>query len=502
MSKKITLAKIKEIVFASLAKHEKFPSPRDMTCFDDVGYPGETAGALNSSIRNGGRGLDMDPEWIDLKKSLPLGVKPSLAMLDPSNQFTLSAIKKLALAYLDKHGVFPSASVNASFDEFGYRGETSSSINSALKSGARGLSRDKEWNQLKDSLSPDAFPSLAMLDPFHNLSLAQVRRMIEASRSLHGQYPSVGRRTTFDDCGFPGETALGIDSSLRLGGRGLNRDPEWCALRDSLPAGMVPTLASLDRQPHLTLKFIKDVTLASTARHNVFPSALSNTSFDDVGYPRETASSFDSALSTGGRGLALDPEWRQFRDRLPVGVKPSLSLLNPFNQLTLKKIREITSAYAKKHGSFPSSSKPISFDDIGFPGESAKALNSTIRRGGRGLSLDPEWQALRASIPENSAPALSMLDPAKSLTIAKITEIVEKAIAAHGRPPSVVQETALDDVSFPGETARTLDRALRNGWRGLSRDPEWKKMRDELSPGMRLGLSLITAKFFPRILTK
>ena len=498
MSKKISLSKIKEIVLASLDKNGKFPSPREMTTFDDIGYPGETAIALNSSIRNGGRGLDMDPDWINLKNSLPLGTKPSLAMLDPSNQFTLSAIKKAAMSYLAENGIFPSASVNAKFDAFGFINETSGSINSALRSGARGLSRDPGWRALKDELGDEISPSLAMLDPFHNLTLSQVRKMVDLSVARNGRYPSVGRRTTFDDCGFPGETALGLDSSLRLGGRGLSRDPEWQALRSSLPDGMVPTLASLDRQPLLTLRFIKDVVTASFEKHKIFPSATDNASFADLGHPRESASSFDTALHSGGRGLALDPEWQHFRAQLPVGVTPSLSLLNPFNQLTLGKIREITNAYVKKYGVFPSSSKQIYFDDIGYPGESAKALNSTIRRGGRGLALDPEWRSLRESVPASSSPALSMLDPEKSLTIARITKIVERAIAANGRPPSVVQETPLAEFSFPGETARTLDRTLRNGWRGLSRDPEWKKLKDQLAPGMKLGLSVITARFFPR----
>jgi hypothetical protein len=492
MSKKITLAKIREITLASFAKTNKFPSPLDRISFDDIGYPGEAVGALNSAMRTGGRSLDLDPEWILLKNSLPDGIKPSLAMLDPSNEFTIAKIKTLAIKSMNIHGQFPTVVKNTGFFDVGYPDETASSINSAMRSGSRGLKRDPDWKNLCSILPPGVMPTLAMLDPFHNLTMSMINEMTRSFVTTHGFFPSVAKKMRFDECGYPGETALAIDSSMRLGGRGLNLDPEWISLQKELPHGVVPTLACLSRKPYLTIEYIKKVANASHDKHRIFPSSLRDTHFDDVGYPGEKATAFDSSLASGGRGLHRDSEWVELKIKLEKdGKKPSLSMFNPSNNLTLQKIRDIAQSYVDRFGVFPSSANNSKFDTVGFPGESVDSLNSAMRRGGRGLIKDIEWMSLKKSLPKCEVPTFSMLDPFHNLTIDSLRNILNLSIDKNGVNPSTTHKTTFEDIGFPGETASSLNSAIRRGGRGLSRDPEWIKMKSDLPEGKEPSLTLV-----------
>lgn len=423
-----------------VAKYKRFPSPTDAATvpFDDIGWPGETAKKIDSAIRSGYRWLRHDDEYLNWLETLPAGVSPSLSALNgdrdaragkraTKDNLTIAKIREMIAAFKERHGRYPKGSykksLSDSFDDLGYKGKNVNNVNAALRNGCLGLRRDPEYLELVAALPKGYILSLAKLTPEDDgLTISDIHEMVRRFVEVNGRPPSTHHKDIFELRDGTRQNVVNINSAIKTGGLGLNRDPEYDKWRRDLPPGVKPTLATLVSEK-LTLRAVRDMIAAFQRKHNRFPVVDSRKdSFEDAGYPGRTAASVNQALRKASQYLECDPEYVAWRNSLPEGVCPTLASLNPNanismvmtkahrNDITFKAIHEIIDAFVNATGRFPSVDKKDAFDIVGFHGETAQSIDSVLRTGFRQLKQDSDYIAWRNNLPQGATPTMSLLN--------------------------------------------------------------------------------------------
>ena len=313
-------------------------------------------------------------------------------------------------------------------------GETWSAVNAALRLGRRGLPGGSSLARLlaanRGVRNPKQLPRLAV-----NKVLAWAR----AHRRRTGQWPT---RTSGP---IPGtaETWSAVNAALMMGCRGL-------------PAGL--TLRQLFRDqkaepkepdlPRLSLKRILAWADAHRRRTGDWPHSRSG---PITGARGETWRAVDQALRKNQRGLTVEVSLVQLLVQRR-GVRSRMYA----PPLTEAQILAWARAHHDRTGSWPnfrSGRIPES------PGETWRAVDSAVRQGFRGLRGGISLARLLAE--------KGGIRNRTSLPPLRVKQIVEWARLHHRRAGSWPSAESGPIPEAPGETWKSVEMALRGGYRGL-----------------------------------
>jgi superfamily II DNA or RNA helicase len=330
---------------AYYARHGKWPTQTS----GPVDGTDETWNGVCAAMFLGNRGL---PE----KQTLPMLLKEARGHRLQSDKPRLS--DEQLMAWIDefkaKHGSWPTSKSGA----IDGTEDTWASINSALRSGCRGLSGDTSLTQFLKRHRGHV--------PQHekdSLTVEGILQWADAHRSLTGKWPN---RTSGS---IPGtsETWSTVNSALMSGGRGLPGAGSLAALLHEHRDFVART-----RKPPLTVAQILQWADVFFAEHGKWPSQDGG----GIAGTDENWSRINSALAAGSRGLpsgqTLPSLLREHRNHVPKNDKP---------QLSVNTIVAWATEYQQTHGRWPTSqSGPI-------PGtqESWATIASSLRSGFRGL---------------------------------------------------------------------------------------------------------------------
>lgn len=330
---------------AHYARHGKWPTQTS----GPIDGTDETWNGVCAAMFLGNRGL---PE----KQTLPMLLKESRGHRLQSDKPRLS--EEQLLAWIDefkaKHGSWPtrkSGAIDGTED-------TWASINSALRSGCRGLSGGTSLTQFLKQHRGHV--------PQHekdSLTVEGILQWADAHHSMTGAWPN---RTSGP---IPGtsDTWRIVNSALMGGGRGLPKGGSLAALlhehRDFVPK---------NRKPQLTVDQILIWADAFFAERGKWPSQDGG----DIVGTDENWAGINAALAAGSRGLpggqSLPTLLRLHRNHVPKNDKPPLSI---------DQIVAWATEYQQANGRWPTSqSGPV-------PGtqESWATIASSLRSGFRGL---------------------------------------------------------------------------------------------------------------------
>lgn len=205
----LSISRILEWADAYHAEKKEWPTRLS----GDIPNTADTWLSIDSALRKAGRGLRG-------KSSLPRllaskrGVKPRLN----AQHLSLDQVVALALKWHQRTGKWP----NRQSGEIDPSGDNWASIDSALRTGARGLPGGSSLTEL-------LVQHCGVRDSKHlpTLSIAQVMNWARAFHAERGRWPVREDGAVFDT----GETWAGIDAALRRGSRGIGRKTSLPQLR-------------------------------------------------------------------------------------------------------------------------------------------------------------------------------------------------------------------------------------------------------------------------------
>jgi hypothetical protein len=273
------------------------------------------------------------------------------------------------------------------------------------------------------------------------LSVREILFWADLHEERTGAWPT-GDSGPIEDA--PGETWCAVDIALSHGQRGL-------------PGGSSLALLLAERRqrrhrhrvPPLTLAQILRWADAHRAHTGAWPVSTSGVIPDAGG---ETWHSVDKALRHGRRGVPGDLSLAQLlADQRAVRNRLDLP------RLTIKQVLLWADAHWRRTGKWPkASSGPIFCSG----GETWRRIDNALRQGNRGL---PGGMSLsRLLVRERNVRPGSDRPP---LTIEQILRWADAYHARTGRWPN--QGTGAFPEA-PGESWKTINAALRDGWRGLA----------------------------------
>ncbi len=272
------------------------------------------------------------------------------------------------------------------------------------------------------------------------LSLSQILAWADAFHARTGRWPNLHSGAI---PGSFGESWRKVDSALRLGLRGLARGPSLAQLLAQRRGARNQT-----NIPPLSLN--KILTWADTffRQHGVWPKETSGRIPDA---PGETWLAVDRALRVGVRGLKGGTSLA----RLLEGRRKVRNIQN-LPRLTERQILAWADAHHRRTGTWPTSqSGPIAR----APGETWSGVNAALRAGRRGF---PGGDSLPRLLAKHRGVRNPKAPPA--LSLARIREWAERFRRRTGTWPTR-KSGAIPEA--PGETWAMIDRALREGQRGL-----------------------------------
>jgi hypothetical protein len=391
------------------------------------GVPGETWSTIAQALRRGARGL---PGPTTIGRFLMLHGRGHAFALPP--EVTIERLLAAALAYHAEHGAWPTAASPEPVPTI--PGQTWGSIDGLLRSvrfgaavGALTLSR---------LLSLHRPPQRRRLLP--DLTVEQILRWADAHHAEHGRWPHARSGGV---AAAPGERWKGIDQALSLGGRGLPGGTRLARLlaecRGARYRGWIPDLTV-----EQILTWADDHYAATGKWPNDRSGAV-------IAAPGETWSTVRKALWKGQRGLPRRLRLPELLDaHRPAGRR----------RLTPEQIRAWAEAHRAATGRWPTAT---SGEVAGVPGESWCNLGQSLRYGYRGLKGGSSLALLLGLVTRPRA-----ISPRPPLTVAQIVAWGEAHRAATGRWPN---QYAGAVAGAPGEKWKSLDQALRCGFRGLPR---------------------------------
>ena len=278
--------------------------------------------------------------------------------------------------------------------------------------------------------------NVGALPTFH---IKQILSWADDHRERTGAWPTSESGPIAD---APGETWRAVDGGLRVGVRGL-------APGSSLAQLLAKHRGQRNLQglPPFTVRQILAWADAHHKRTGTWPT---NTSGPIADAPHETWSAVNVALSNGRRGM---PGRSSLAKLLAArrGVANSRQL-PPF---TLPKMRARARAYKKQTGRWPNS---ISGPVAGLPGTTWKHVCDALREGYRGL---PGGQTLAALQDGDATNGVVQID-LPPLTDEQVLAWADAHHQRMGRWPHARSGPILE---APGETWRSVDRALHTGTR-------------------------------------
>jgi hypothetical protein len=201
--KSLSIMEIKRWISEWRERQDSWPSQMSG---EIPGSGGETWGAIDSALRDGGRGLPSG-------SSLPRFIADHFSVRNATNKpdLTIKMIKKWITEWKERDGEYPKIK---SGEIPGSGGETWNAVNQALYSGGRSLPSGSSLPKLiathfgvrNDSNKP-------------RLSATIIKQWISEWKQREGYWPTT---TSGEIPGSGGETWNAVESALRVGGRGLS----------------------------------------------------------------------------------------------------------------------------------------------------------------------------------------------------------------------------------------------------------------------------------------
>jgi len=428
--RKLSLKQIKAWASAHYQRHGQWPH-----CHLGAveGVPGETWGAINLALAHGYRGLPKRPSL-----AVVLGRTPGSRRRLTKRPLTHGQILRWADQHHRRTGRWPLATSGPVLDA---PSENWGAIHSALVHGLRGLK--KNGGNLARLL---ARAGRAPLRPrrLTPLSRQQILEWADEHFKRTGKWPAARSGKIH---GLTTETWKSIDSALKKGGRGLSRGSSLSKLMT----------AHSGRRPHrdiqrLTLPEILRWADAYHRRTQHWPNIKSGT-IPESRVPGETWATVGQAFFRGSRGLPSSLTLSRFLERerrvMPGSFKSTL---------TKRLILHWAEQHYRRHGWWPSKiSGPV--EDA--PGENWNNINSALVEKRRGLTDGISLSRLLAEKKARS-PALRQGGP---LAVNQILLWAKAHARRTGQWPEKYDGRIPD---ARGETWFEVDRALREGLRGLA----------------------------------
>jgi hypothetical protein len=386
--------------------------------------PGELWANLDRSLRKGQRGLPGGTTLSRLLDEKRGGVDRKV-----KSPLTIGDILDWADAHLASTGKWPSARSGA---VLAVPGETWGNLNSRLEKGQRGLPGGLSLSGLLAEYRgggdhPDRQP----------LHLAEILDWADAYHAATGLWPTI-QSGAVSAATFP-VTWVQVDYALRYGARGLPGDSSlsrlWAEHRG---------YKKYRRTTDLTVEQILAWADAYHAAHGRWPGIRAGAV---EAAPGVTWKGIAHALREGYRGMpggttlgTFLAEHRGHRNRAEL------------SQLTIEKILAWADAHHAVHGDWPScNGGPID----AAPDETWKGIAMALRLGHRGLRGGTSL----ARLLDDHRPRRPRL-----LTVAMIEAWALSHHRATGYWPNICSGRVRD---LPDETWKRIDRALRDGNRGL-----------------------------------
>jgi hypothetical protein len=270
-----------------------------------------------------------------------------------------------------------------------------------------------------------------------SLSIEQILKWADAEHQRTGRWPKNVPGPVMD---APGETWQGINSALRVGGRGL---PGGLTLNKLLIKYCGKPRKRL-RRPPLTIEQILAWADEHHRRTGKWPTSVAGLVVDA---PGESWHGINAALRLSGRGLpaGLSLQELLFKYR---GVQKKRTLPPP---LTIKQILKWADAEHRYTGRWPRSD---SGQVVDAPGETWRGINSALYSGHRGL---PAGLSVRKLL-------IKYRGVRPPLTIEQILKWADAEHQRTGRWPQSASGPVLD---VPDEKWSSINSALHSGCRGL-----------------------------------
>jgi hypothetical protein len=416
---RLSVEKILEWAEGYYASHGIWPGYHSGPLAD---VPGETWNAIDRALWLGRRGLPGGTTLVRL-----LGAHGRCGTRSRLPRLTEEQILAWADAHRAATGRWP---LQTSGAIAGTRGEKWSDIVDALREGNRGLPGGSSLARL---LARHRGVQNHLTRP--RLSYDQILSWADAHFATSGRWPTSDLTPV---TAAPGETWHGIQQALHVGLRGL-------------PGGM--SLARLldahrrTRRSPLTLESIRAWAVAHHRATGLWPTPRSGAV---AGARGEYWNTINKALQRGTRGLpggtTLARLLGAIRDKEPRPRRPKLTI-------------EQVQAWAKTHhaatGQWP---KAASGTIPQAPGETWETIDNALRAGSRGL---PREMGLASLIRRAFDPTVGVRP---DLSVDRILAWANAHRAATGRWPAPASGAIS---GAPGERWGNIDKALRNGSRGL-----------------------------------
>ncbi|HEX4613032.1 MAG TPA: hypothetical protein VH092_32885, partial [Urbifossiella sp.] len=308
-------------------------------------------------------------------------------------------------------------------------------VDQCLKRGLRGLPRGSSLAKLLREHRGRRHKGL-----LPHLTIPQILAWADAHHARTGQWPDqLSGRVT----GAVGETWAAVNAALDVGGRGLPGDDSLARLLDDHRG--VRNVADL---PPLSEAEVLAWADAHHARTGHWPNRRDG---QIPGTRGESWSGMESALVRGRRGLPGGASLAQL-------LADHRGVRNPSRppRLTSREVLAWADAHHARTGHWPTATSGAV---EGVPGETWCAVDTALAGGARGL---PGGDSLaRLLVCRCGKPAVA---PRRPLTPEQILAWADAHHARTGRWPGKGSGPIGD---APGETWRAMERALREGRRGL-----------------------------------
>jgi hypothetical protein len=400
---------------------------------------GETWATVSDALRAGKRGL---PGGSSLARMLSekRGVR-NRSSLEP---LTVPSILSWADAHYASGGNWPSSQ---SGPVKSAPGETWMAIDMALRYGKRGLPGGSSLAFLLADRR-----GVRNVWTRSSLTTDQILAWADAAHGRTGRWP---RATSGPIVEAAGETWLGVDHCLRRGGRGL---AGGSSLADLLHQAR--GVRNHLRVRKLTVGQILIWAEGHRRRHGDWPTHLSGPLVDA---PGEAWNNLDAALRQGLRGLPGGSSLAQV-----LASRRGRRNIQNLPRLSKRKVLTWADEHFARTGNWPDRGSGLIPE---APGESWKIIDEALRKGNRGLpggsSLGRLLARKRGARPRRYSPTLTE------------EQILVWADLHYQEAKDWPKHTSGPLANVPGETWMRINRALREGARGLPGGSSLAKLLSE-----------------------
>ena len=462
-----TYERVKEAMVAYQRVHGRLPKCH--TPGEVPGLPGETWSRIDGALCGNRRGVDKWPVSYRSIADFQAKVFGTRNIMD-LDDLDAEKVEDAMAAYRDAHG--------GGLPEYDTPGEVSGlpgekwlGIDYALRRRKRGTDK---WPTRYDSLADFKAKVFGTRNKknLDALEHEEVKDAMAAFRDAHGgDLPT--SQTPGEVPGLPGETWLGIESALKVVGRGVDKWPvRYKSLADfKAKVFGAKNIMDMDDLDHEKVK--KAISAYRDAHFGDLPKR--ETAGEVPGLSGETWSGINSALQREKRGTDTWPtRYASLADlhAKVFGAKNHMGLVD----LDHEKVKDAMAAFRDAHGgALPKSETP---DEVmGLPGETWSGINSALQRGGRGTD---KWPVSCTSLADFKKKVFGARNKRDLDDLDH--ENVKKAMSAYrdahaGELPR--RKTPGEVPGLSGETWSEIDSALATNRRGVDKWPvRYKSIAD------------------------